>query len=251
MVLGIVVAALGGLILGSFLNVVAYRLPRGGSLVTPSSRCPHCDHPVRARDNVPVVSWLALRGRCRDCGGPIAVRYALVEAATAVLFVAIAAVRHDDAAGLVLGLVLVAFLVPLVLIDLDVRLLPNAITLPAAVAAIALGTVLDPSGEVERLLAGAAAGGFFLLAALAYPRGMGIGDVKLAAVLGLFLGRAVAAALLVALVAGVLVGAAIIARKGIAEGRKTGVPFGPFLALGGLVALLAGDLLVDAYLGTF
>jgi leader peptidase (prepilin peptidase)/N-methyltransferase len=138
-----------------------------------------------------------------------------------------------------------------VLIDLDVRLLPNAITLPAAVVAIVLGAVLDPSGEVERLLAGAAAGGFFLIAALAYPRGMGIGDVKLAAVLGLFLGRAVAAALLVALVSGVLVGVAIIARKGAAEGRKTAVPFGPFLALGGLVALLAGDLLVDAYLGTF
>jgi leader peptidase (prepilin peptidase)/N-methyltransferase len=251
MVLGIVVAALGGLILGSFLNVVAYRLPRGGSLVTPGSQCPHCHHPVRPRDNVPVVSWLALRGRCRDCGGPIAGRYALVEAGTAVLFVAVVAARHDDPAGLVLGLVLVAFLVPLVLIDLDVRLLPNAITLPAAVAAVVLGTVLDPSGEVERLLAGAAAGGFFLLAALAYPRGMGIGDVKVAAVLGLFLGRAVAAAVLIALVAGVLVGVAIIARKGATEGRKTAVAFGPFLALGGFVALLAGDLLVDAYLATF
>jgi leader peptidase (prepilin peptidase)/N-methyltransferase len=251
MVLGIVVAALGGLILGSFLNVVAYRLPRGGSLVTPGSQCPHCDHLVRPRDNIPVVSWLALRGRCRDCGGPIAGRYAVVEAGTAVLFVAVVAARHDDPAGLVLGLVLVAFLVPLVLIDLDVRLLPNAITLPAAVVAVVLGTVLDPSGEVERLLAGAAAGGFFLLAALAYPRGMGIGDVKLAGVLGLFLGRAVAAAVLVALVAGVLVGVAIIARKGAAEGRKTAVPFGPFLALGGFVALLAGEQLVDAYVGTF
>jgi leader peptidase (prepilin peptidase) / N-methyltransferase len=251
MVFGIVVAALGGLILGSFLNVVADRLPRGASLVTPGSQCPHCDHAVRPRDNVPVVSWLALHGRCRDCGRPIAGRYALVEAGTAVLFAAVVAIRHADGADLVLGLVLVAFLVPLVLIDLDVRLLPNAITLPAAVVAVVLGTVLDPSGEVERLLAAAAAGGFFLLATLAYPRGMGIGDVKLAAVLGLFLGRAVAAALLVALVAGVLVGVAIIARKGAAEGRKTAVPFGPFLALGGLVALLAGDAIVDAYLGTF
>jgi leader peptidase (prepilin peptidase)/N-methyltransferase len=251
MVLGIVVAALGGLILGSFLNVVAYRLPRGGSLATPGSQCPHCAHPVRPRDNVPVVSWLVLHGRCRDCGGPIAGRYALVEAGTAVLFAAVVAARHDDPGELVLGLVLVAFLVPLVLIDLDVRLLPNAITLPAAVVAIVLGTLLDPSGQVERLLAGVGAGGFFLLAALAYPRGMGIGDVKLAAVLGLFLGRAVGAALLVALVAGVLVGVAIIARKGAAEGRKTAVAFGPFLALGGAVALLAGNALVDAYLDTF
>jgi leader peptidase (prepilin peptidase)/N-methyltransferase len=147
--------------------------------------------------------------------------------------------------------VLVSFLVPLALIDLDTRLLPNRITLPAAVAAIVLGTVLDPSGEVERLIACVAGGGFFLLAALAYPRGMGIGDVKLAGVLGLFLGREVAAALLVGLLAGVLAGIVIIARKGTQEGRKTKVPFGPFLALGGVVALLVGEALVDAYVGTF
>jgi leader peptidase (prepilin peptidase)/N-methyltransferase len=113
-----------------------------------------------------------------------------------------------------------------------------------------LGLALDPAGEPERLIAGAAAGGFFLAAALAYPRGMGLGDVKLAAVLGLFLGREVAAALLVALTAGVFVGAAIIARKGAAAGRKTAIPFGPFLALGGVVAVLVGDVLVDAYVTT-
>jgi leader peptidase (prepilin peptidase)/N-methyltransferase len=249
MVLAVLVAVVAGLLVGSRLTVVAHRVPRGRSL-TSRSHCPSCDHAVRARDSVPVVSWLALRGRCRDCGEPIARRYPLVEVGTAVLFVAVVVAR-DDAADLVLGFVLVAVLVPLALIDLDTRLLPNKITLPAAAAAVVLGTALDASGEVERLIAGAAAGGFLLLAALAYPQGMGIGDVKLAAVLGLFLGRDVAAALLIALLAGVLVGAVIIARKGMKVGRKTGVPFGPFLALGGVVALLVGDTLVDAYVGTF
>jgi leader peptidase (prepilin peptidase)/N-methyltransferase len=246
----IVVAALGGLLIGSFLNVVAYRLPRGESLVTPGSRCPSCGNPVRSYDNVPVLSWLLLHGRCRDCGEPISGRYAIVEATTAALFVAVVAVRYEQTPQLVLGLVLVALLVPLALIDLDTRLLPNALTLPAAILAIVLGVGIDPGGQVERVVAGAAAGGFFLIAALLAPRGMGIGDVKLAAVLGLFLGREVAVAVLVALLAGVAVGVAIVARKGSAAGRKTAIPFGPFLALGGVVGVLAGDVLVDAYHST-
>jgi leader peptidase (prepilin peptidase)/N-methyltransferase len=147
--------------------------------------------------------------------------------------------------------VLVAFLVPMALIDLQHRIIPNKLTGPAAIVAIVLGTALDPGGEVERLIAGAAAGGAFLLVALASPGGMGMGDVKLAGVLGLFLGAAVAPALLVALVAGVLVSAVVIARKGVAGGRKTAIPFGPFLALGGFVAMLAGTGLMDSYLSTF
>jgi leader peptidase (prepilin peptidase)/N-methyltransferase len=246
----IVVAALGGLLIGSFLNVVAYRLPRGESLATPGSRCPSCGNPVRSYDNVPVLSWLLLHGRCRDCGEPISGRYAIVEATTAALFVAVVAVRYEQTPQLVLGLVLVALLVPLALIDLDTRLLPNALTLPAAILAVVLGVGIDPGGQVERVVAGAAAGGFFLIAALLAPRGMGIGDVKLAAVLGLFLGREVAVAVLVALLAGVAVGVAIVARKGSAAGRKTAIPFGPFLALGGVVGVLAGDVLVDAYHST-
>ena len=251
MFLVLVVAAIGGLLIGSFLNVVAWRVPRGESIVKPGSHCPACEHPVRPRDNIPVVSWLALHGRCRDCGEPISRRYPAVEAATGALFALVVAVHYDDATRLGLGLAMVCFLVPLALIDLDTRLLPNKITLPAAVVAVVLGTLLDPSGEVARLVAGAAAGGFFLLAALAYPRGMGMGDVKLAGVLGLFLGRDVAAALLIGLVAGVVAGIAIMLRKGVAEGRKTAVAFGPFLALGGFVALLVGEGLVDAYLDTF
>jgi len=174
-----------------------------------------------------------------------------VEGLTAAAFVAVVVARGDDGAELVLGLALVCFLVPLALIDLDTRLLPNRLTLPAAIAAVFLGTLLDPSGEVERLLAGLVAGGFFLLTALAFPRGMGMGDVKLAFVLGLFLGRGVAAALLIALVAGVLVGVAIMRRRGVAEGRKEAIAFGPFLALGGMLALLFGDGLVEAYVASF
>jgi leader peptidase (prepilin peptidase)/N-methyltransferase len=247
----LLVASLGGLLLGSFLNVVALRLPRGVSFVGGRSHCMACESPVKPYDNVPVVSYLVLRGRCRSCGTGIAGRYPLVEAGTAVLAAVIVAVHHDDTARLVLGLVLLAFLVPMALIDLEHRIIPNKLTGPAAVVAIALGTALDPGGEVERLIAGAAAGGFFLAAALAAPGGMGMGDVKLAGVLGLFLGAAVAPALLVALVAGVLVSVVVIARKGMAGGRKTAIPFGPFLALGGVVAMLVGTGLMDSYLGTF
>jgi leader peptidase (prepilin peptidase)/N-methyltransferase len=138
-----------------------------------------------------------------------------------------------------------------VLIDLEHRLIPNRLTAPFAVLAVALGLALDPGFVPEQLLAGTAAGGFFLLAALAHPRGMGMGDVKLAAVMGLYLGRAVAPAIFLGLIAGVLVGAAIIARVGAAEGRKTAVPFGPFLALGAIAALFAGAPVMDAYLERF
>jgi leader peptidase (prepilin peptidase)/N-methyltransferase len=244
------VPALAGLLIGSFLNVVAWRLPRGESLVHPGSACPACRTPIRPYDNVPVLSWLALRGRCRRCDARISARYPLVELVTAVLYVAVVLGR-DDALGIALGLLLVTALVPITLIDLDLRIIPNAITLPASVAAVVAAVVLDPGFVPEQLIAGAAAGGFFLLAALLYPGGMGMGDVKLAAVLGLYLGRGVAPAVLIALIGGVLVGALVIARKGAAEGRKTAVPFGPFLALGGIVALFAGDELVGAYLSTF
>jgi leader peptidase (prepilin peptidase)/N-methyltransferase len=244
-------AAAFGLLIGSFLNVVAYRLPRGESLATPGSRCPACATPVSPRNNVPVLSWLLLRGRCRRCAEPIARRYPAVEALTAALFAAVAVVHAHDTTMLVLGLVLVAFLVPIALIDLDHRIIPNRLTAPAAVLAVVLGTALDPGGEVERLIAGAAAGGALLAPSLLHPKGMGVGDAKLLGVLGLFLGRSVGAAFLVAFAAGTAVGVAIILHRGLAIGRKTAVPFGPFLALGGVVGLLAGQELVQAYLDTF
>jgi leader peptidase (prepilin peptidase)/N-methyltransferase len=243
-------AALFGLIIGSFLNVVAWRLPRGESLVSPGSHCPGCDTPVRAIDNIPVVSWLALRGRCRGCGDRISSRYPLVELTTAALYAAVVAGLWGNLEQIAFGVVLVTFLVPIALIDLDHRKIPNKLTAPAAVAAVALGIAVDPSFVPEQLIAGLGAGGFFFLAAVAYPRGMGMGDVKLAAVLGLFLGRAVVPALFIALMAGVFLGAYLIARRG-AAGRKVAVPFGPFLALGGVVALFAGNDLMNAYLDRF
>jgi leader peptidase (prepilin peptidase)/N-methyltransferase len=151
----------------------------------------------------------------------------------------------------VLPLALVLLLVPVTLIDLDHRIIPNRLMIVGAVLAPALLLWVDPDAMVEHLIAGVAAGGFFLVAVLAYPRGMGVGDIKLAAVLGLFLGRAVGPAVFIALISGTLVGALIMARKGVAEGRKTAVPFGPFLALGGVVALFAGGAMVDWYLTLF
>ncbi|HEY7007944.1 MAG TPA: prepilin peptidase [Jatrophihabitantaceae bacterium] len=250
MALAIILAAVGGLIVGSFLNVVAYRLPRGESLLKPRSRCPHCDTQLRAVDNIPVVSWVALRGRCHHCGAPVSARYPLVELTTAALYVAVVA-SQDDAVRIVLGLLLVTALVPITLIDLDRRIIPNLITGPAAIAAVAAILALDIDFLPEALIAAAAGGGFFLVAAMLYPRGMGMGDVKLAGMLGLYLGKAVGPAILIALIGGVVVGAAVIARKGAAEGRKTAVPFGPFLALGGMIAFFVGNELIDAYLDTF
>jgi len=249
LVLLVVLAAVAGLLVGSFLNVVAWRLPRGESLVAPGSHCPGCDRPVRPYDNVPVVSWLLLHGRCRDCREPISARYPLVEALTAALAAGVV-VAEDGPHDVLLGLALVAVLGPIALIDLDYRIIPNRLTALGAVAALSIGAATDLGGVPQQLIGGAAAGGFLLLAALARPGGMGMGDVKLAGMLGLFLGREVAVALLVAFVAGTLVGVVVMARRGVGEGRKTAIPFGPFLALGGVMGLLAGPALVDWYLST-
>jgi len=140
-------ATLFGLLIGSFLNVVSYRLPRGESLSVPGSHCPSCEAPVKPWDNIPVISWLLLRGRCRSCHESIGARYPIVEAVTAALFAAVALVHHQDTTMLVLGLVMVAFLVPIAAIDIDIRKIPNKLTLPAAVLAVALGTALDPAGQ--------------------------------------------------------------------------------------------------------
>jgi leader peptidase (prepilin peptidase)/N-methyltransferase len=243
-------AGMFGAIFGSFLNVVVYRLPRRESLVRPASRCPHCRAAIRPYDNVPLLSWLLLRGRCRDCSAAIPARYPLVEAATALLCVA-AVLAGGSTATVVLAVVFILLLVPIALIDLEHRIIPNSLTALGALLAIALGTALDPAGETARLIAGAAAGGALLLAALAYPRGMGMGDVKLAAVMGLFLGKSVAPAMLIALLAGSLFGAVLAARAGARSARKTAVPFGPFLAFGSVTAVFAGAPIVDWYTTSF
>ncbi len=243
-------AALIGAVVGSFLNVVSYRLPRRESLIHPGSRCPGCGEDVKPYDNVPIFSWLALRGRCRSCAAPISARYPVVEAITAVLY-ALCVVRFGVGTEVILPLVFVTLLVPVAAIDLEHRIIPNVLVGPAALLAVGVALAVDAGSLPERLIAGLAAGGFLLMAALAYPSGMGMGDVKLAAVMGLFLGRTVGPAMLVALVAGTVVGLAVMARKGVAEGRKTAVPFGPFLALGGLFGLFAGDAVVEWYLDSF
>lgn len=239
-----------GAVFGSFLNVVAYRLPRHESIVKPASHCPRCGTPVRPYDNIPILSWLLLRGHCRSCGEPISPRYPLVEALTAALCVGVV-LAHLSTVRTALGIALILLVVPIALIDLEHRIIPNQLTALGAALALAIGLALDPAGEPARLIAAAAAGGFLLAAALAYPGGMGMGDVKLAAVMGLFLGSAVAPALLIALVAGVGLGMVVIARKGTRAGRKTAVPFGPFLALGAVAAVFAGGPLVDVYVNHF
>jgi leader peptidase (prepilin peptidase) / N-methyltransferase len=245
------VAVIGvlGLLVGSFLNVVIYRLPRGESLVAPGSRCPSCETPIKPYDNVPVVSWLLLRGRCRRCGAPISPRYPLVEALTGAVFVGVALTRgvNDD---LAVWLPFAAMLIAVAGIDLDHRIIPNKVLLPAAIWGLAATIAFRPDNVDDALIAGGIAFAALLLAALAYPAGMGMGDVKLAGVMGIYLGSGVAPAMLVAFLTGSLVGLLIIAREG-REARKKGVPFGPFLAIGGLVGIFAGPELVDVYVDHF
>ena len=243
-------AFVGGIMTGSFIGVVAHRMPRGTSVVGGRSMCDSCGTQIAAYDNVPVLSWLMLRGRCRSCGARIPVRYLLVELALGAAFAATAVVFHDDPWALALGLVFVAMLAAITLTDLDQRLIPNRILIAGAVAGLAIAAATDPSSLTERGIAALAAGGLLLLIALAYPRGMGMGDVKLAAVMGLFLASAVSVALAVAVIAGSVVGIGVMVQQG-SGARKQAVPFGPFLALGGVVALLAGDQLVNAYLNAF
>jgi leader peptidase (prepilin peptidase)/N-methyltransferase len=243
----VVFAFLGGLLAGSFVTVLAHRVPRGESIVGPRSRCPACGATIAAYDNVPVLSWLVLHGRARCCGAPISPRYPLAELATGALYAATVAVLWDDPAEVALGLVFLTTLVAITLTDLERRIIPNRVLIVAAVLGTAIAAASDPGSLPERAIAAAAAGGLLFAAALAYPRGMGLGDVKLAAVMGLFLGREVAAAIVVALLLGSLVGLAMIAREGAAA-RKRAIPFGPFLAVGGIVGLLAGGELVEWYL---
>lgn len=237
-----------GLAAGSFATAVAHRVPRGMSIAGPRSVCPACGAQIGARDNVPVFSWLLLRGRARCCGAQISPRYPLTELAVAALFVAATLVHWDDPAEVAIDWVFVTMLAVITLTDLEQRIIPNKVLLVGAVLCIAIAAPTDPAGLTERAIAAAVAGGALFLVVLAYPRGMGLGDVKLTATMGLFLGRAVAPAVLIALLVGTAVGLALIARHG-SEARKMAIPFGPFLALGGIVAMLSGDQLIDLYLG--
>jgi leader peptidase (prepilin peptidase) / N-methyltransferase len=251
----VVPAAVLGLLVGSFLNVVVWRVPRGESVVSPPSACPGCGHTIRPRDNVPVLSWLLLRGRCRDCGARISVRYPLVELTTAALF-GLTAWRLGPVWHLPAYLYLAAVAVALTLIDVDVRRLPNAIVLPSyAVAALLLLVPAVADGDwhayLRALLGGALLfAGYFALA-VAYPAGMGFGDVKLAGVLGLYLGWLGWGELAVGAFLGFLLGGvwgmALLAARRV--GRKGAIPFGPFMLGGALLAVFAGGALSHAYVG--
>jgi leader peptidase (prepilin peptidase)/N-methyltransferase len=243
-------AFVGGMVTGSFVGLVADRVPRGLSIVGPRSVCDTCGTQLAAYENVPILSWLLLRGRCRSCDAPIPVRYPLIELAVGAAFAASAVVLHDDPAQLVLGLLFVAMLAAITLTDLERRVIPNAILLVGAVAGLAVVVATDPASLPERAIAALGAGGLLLAVGLAYPRGMGMGDVKLAAVMGLYLGSAVAPALFVGIFSGAFVGIGVMIARG-SGARKLAVPFGPFLALGGVVGLLAGDQMIDAYLNAF
>lgn len=249
MAAGIGAAAVFGALIGSFLSVVASRVPAHESIVYPGSACPSCGRELRWRENVPIVSWLLLTGRCAGCGESVSLRYPALEVGTALAFGAVVAIRGFDT-DLVLELPFAALLIVIAVIDAEHRIVPNPIVLAGAAFAVAAGLALDVGGLPEQLIAGAASFAAFLLIALAYPAGMGMGDVKLAGMMGLFLGLDVVPALLVAFLAGSVVGLAVVAKGGM-DKRKTGLPFAPFLACGGLVALLAGPELIDLYVDRF
>jgi leader peptidase (prepilin peptidase)/N-methyltransferase len=238
-------AAPFGLAIGSFLNVVAYRLPRGESLAFPRSRCTSCEHEIRPLDNVPVLSWIALHGRCRNCQVRISPRYPAIEALTALVFAAVVLVRGVRP-ELALELPFAAMLIAVAAIDFEHKIVPNKVLLPMAVWGLLGDAVLRTSHLPELLISGAGAFLVLFTAALIHPAGMGMGDVKLVGVMGLYLGSSVAPALFIGFLSGTAVGLVLFARYGMAA-RKMKVPFGPFLALGGLVALLVGPELVHLY----
>jgi len=246
----IVFMALLGLIAGSFLSVVAHRVPLGESIVAPRARCPNCGTQIAAYDNVPLFSYLALRGRCRHCDAKVPATYPLLEAGLAAVFVAILLRYSDDGSEIALGACLAATLATITLTDLEHRVIPNKVLIVAALVAVGLLVAGDRDALAEHAIAAAIAFAVMFLIAIVYPRGMGMGDVKLAGVMGLYLGKAVAPALLIGFAAGALFGLALIASRG-AEARKQAVPFGPFLALGGLIAIFVGPDIVDWYTDTF
>jgi leader peptidase (prepilin peptidase) / N-methyltransferase len=234
-----------GLALGSFLNVVAARVPLKRSIVRPPSACMACGHEIAWYDNVPVVSWVVLRGRCRSCGTGISFRYPAVELATALL-VAGCFWRFGPSGRAVVGALFCCALVTIAATDLEHLKIPNRIVLPAAAAVLAAQTAVQPSPEwaISALAASAA---LFVLA-IVYPAGMGMGDVKLALMLGAALGKTVIVAIMLGALSGAVFGVAVIARGG---SRKTKIPFGVFLALGSIVALFAGKPLLHGYLTAF
>ena len=241
------VLAAPGLAVGSFLNVVVARVPRGRSISRGRSECMSCGHEIAAYDNIPLASWVALRGRCRHCSASIPARYPVVELVTALL-VAASVLRFGLTADAVVASFFCVVLVAISAIDIEHRIIPNRIVLPSAGIVLIAQTALDPSPEW--LLAALGASGFLFIAALVYPKGMGMGDVKLALLLGAMLGRTVAVGLMIGFLAA-LVPAAVLAIRHGSKARKIAIPFAPFLAFGAVVALFAGGSILHWYLRSF
>jgi leader peptidase (prepilin peptidase) / N-methyltransferase len=239
------IAFVPGLAVGSFLNVVAARVPMRRSIVHPGSACMSCAAPIAWYDNLPILSYLFLRGRCRSCGETIPWKYPLVELLTALLIGA-SVLAFGFSAEAAVASFFCAALVAISVVDLERRIIPNRIVLPAAAVVLVAQTLLFPSPEWALAAVGASL--FLFLAALAYPAGMGMGDVKLALLLGAMLGRTVPVAMMMGMIAALVPSIVLLVRHGGAA-RKMGIPFGPFLALGGIVGLFAGEWILDAYLG--
>jgi leader peptidase (prepilin peptidase)/N-methyltransferase len=237
-----------GLPLGSFFNVVAYRLPRGQTPWSPSrSHCPNCNAQISARDNLPVIGWLMLRGKCRNCGTGISWRYPAFEFITAALFAACGA-KFGWSIALLPALLLVSTLVIVSNSDLDMRIVPNKVLFVSVLCGLVAQALAYPDLWLTWTLSALIAFTVMFLIALAYPRGMGMGDVKLAGVMGLYLGRAIAPSMLVAFAVATAVGLGVIAVRGVAAGRKTALPFAPFMAIGGVFGIFWGEDVVQWYL---
>jgi leader peptidase (prepilin peptidase) / N-methyltransferase len=232
-----------GLALGSFLNVVAARVPLKRSLLSPGSACMSCEREIAWYDNVPLLSYVLLRGRCRSCGAHIPLRYPAVELVTALL-IAGCVWRFGLSGSTAVAVFFCLTLVAVSATDLEHRIIPNRIVVPAGLIVLAANTALHPGPQWT--IGAVGASGFLFAAALAYPAGMGLGDVKLAFLMGAALGKTVPVALFLGVFAALVPGLVLLARHGSAA-RKMGVPFGPFLALGSVVALFAGHWLLDAY----
>ena len=233
-----------GLAFGSFLNVVAARVPLKRSLVSPASACMACGHEIALYDNVPLVSYAVLRGRCRACGVHIPLRYPAVELVAGLLFAA-CFWKFGLSGSALVGAFFCLTLVAVSATDLEHRIIPNRIVVPAGLIVLVANTALHPSPRYA--IGAVGASGFLLAAALAYPAGMGMGDVKLAFLMGAALGASVTVALFVGMLAALVPSIVLLARHGKAA-RKMGIPFGPFLALGSVVALFAGPWLLHAYM---
>ena len=241
-------AFLLGAVVGSFLNVVIYRLPMSQSIVSPGSHCFDCGSPVRPVDNVPLVSWLVLMGQCRDCGATISSRYFFVELLTAVLtFIVVG--RYGPTLTAFLYLVFVWGLIAVTFIDIDFQIIPDELSVGGAVLGLAVAFLL-PAGFKGAVAGALVGGGIFFALAILYPGGMGGGDIKLMAAIGAFLGwRLALLTIILGSVFGAVVGLSAMAFWG--KGRKSRIPFGPFLAAAAVVSLLWGDAMISAYLSTF